>query len=59
LKAGKRLYLLCSPDRGICEGLEGSVTAWYADEYHEEVIFVGEMMAKEDIKAPMDAMRLA
>ena len=37
-------------------GLDESVTAWHADEYHykldeEAIIFVGEMIAKEDINS--------
>ena len=43
------------PDRGICEGLDGSVTAWHAEEYHyrlqEKRILEGEMMAKENINS--------
>ena len=58
--AGKRYISSAVPDRGICEGLDTSVTAWHAHEYRYQLhdvgvdkrgryIFLGETMAKEDI----------
>ena len=46
IEGRKALISFVVPDRGICEGLDASVTAWHAEEYHYQLHDVLQYVAR-------------